>query len=147
MCVTTFQEQFLSNDANKQRLISILRKKLEGKNVIVKQAVEKADTLIVQSTIEIANSAQCVIMVGKDTDLLILLSALAPSSSSNIYFLKPGKGKLKDLCYSANNFKYPKHVKNNILFLHAFSGCDTTSSFLRQGKMKFVKLLEKNNKL
>ncbi|MEX5543952.1 hypothetical protein, partial [Pseudomonas poae] len=30
------------------------------------------------------------------------------------------------------------------LFLHAFSGCDTTSAFFRQGKIKFVKTLEKN---
>jgi len=137
--------QFLSNDTNKQRLIFILREKLESENFIVKQAVEDADTLIVQSTIEIANSAECVVMVGKDTDLLVLLSAPTPSIRSNIYFLKPGKGKSNPLCYNGKNFKYPKHVKNNILCLHAFNVCDTTSSFFRQGKMKFVKLLNKNN--
>ena len=38
-------------------------------------------------------------------------------------------------------------MKENILFLHAISGCDTTSSFFRQGKLKFVKLLEKDERL
>jgi len=123
MCATISQEQFISNATNKQRLIYILRKKLKSENFIVKQAVEDADTLIVQSTIEIANSAECVVMVGENTDLLVLLSALTPLNCSNIYLLKLGKGKSKPLCYSGNNFKYPKHVKDNILFLHAFRGC------------------------
>jgi hypothetical protein len=40
-----------------------------------------------------------------------------------------------------------EHVRDNILFLHAFSGCDTTYAFFRQGKMKFLKLLNKNKQL
>jgi len=131
----------------KNVLYFILREKLENENFIVKQAIEDADTLIVRSSIEIANSAECVIMVGEDTDLLVLLTALSPSSCTNIYFLKPGKGKLDNLCYSAENFKYSKHVKDNILFLHAFSGRDTTSAFFRKGKIQFVKLLDKTKEL
>jgi len=86
-------------------------------------------------------------MVGEDIDLLVLVTTLSPSSCTNIYFLKPGKLKLDHLCYSANNLKYSKHVKDNILFLHAFSGCDTTSAFFRKGKIQFVKLLDKKNEL
>jgi len=121
------QEQFLSNDANKKRLIFFLREMLENENFIVKQSIEDVDTLIVRSTIEIANSAECVFMVGEDTDLLVLLTALSLSSCKNIYFLKPGKGKLDHLCYSAENFKYSKHV--------------------RKGKIQFVKLLDKTKEL
>lgn len=69
MCVTMSQEQFLSNDANKQRLIFILQEKLENENFIVKQAVEDADTLIVRSAIELSNNTECVFMVGEDIDL------------------------------------------------------------------------------
>ncbi|XP_054709324.1 kinesin-like protein KIF11-A [Uloborus diversus] len=35
----------------------------------------------------------------------------------------------------------PPYIRENILFLHAFSGCDTTSALFRQGKKKFVKIL------
>ncbi|GBN66329.1 hypothetical protein AVEN_262007-1 [Araneus ventricosus] len=35
-------------------------------------------------------------------------------------------------------------VKDNILFLHAFSGFDSTSAVSRQEKMKFAKLLDKD---
>jgi hypothetical protein len=75
-----------------------------------------------------------------------LLTAHAPSQS-NIYFLKPGKGKAANLLYTTSSFKFDEHVRDNILFLHAFSGCDTTSAFFRQGKMKFLKLLNKNKQL
>lgn len=33
------------------------------------------------------------------------------------------------------------------ILLHTFNICDNTSSFFRQGKIKFVNLLDKNNKL
>ncbi|GBL85161.1 hypothetical protein AVEN_221367-1 [Araneus ventricosus] len=38
-------------------------------------------------------------------------------------------------------------MKHLLLFLHAFSGCDTTSSFYRQGKKRFVKLNLRNEAL
>jgi len=51
----------------------------------VKQTVEDADILIVHGTIDIPNSTKFDVMVGEDTALLILLSALAPSFCANIY--------------------------------------------------------------
>lgn len=65
----------------------------------MKQVVEDADTLIVHNIIEIENSTECVVTVGEDTELLVLLSALTPWSCSNIYFLKPGKGLPHHLSY------------------------------------------------
>lgn len=100
----------------------------------MKQAVEDADTLIVRSAIELSNNTECVVMVGEDIDFLVLLSALVSSSCANIYYFKPEKGKSDHVCYSANNFKYSKHIKDKILFLHAFSGCDTTSSAKKTDK-------------
>ncbi|GBM66568.1 hypothetical protein AVEN_251982-1 [Araneus ventricosus] len=37
-----------------------------------------------------------------------------------------------------------KKVKDNILFLRAFSGCDPTSAIFKQWKMKFAKFLDKD---
>ncbi|GBM52384.1 hypothetical protein AVEN_100966-1 [Araneus ventricosus] len=33
-------------------------------------------------------------------------------------------------------------MRDNILFLQAFSGCDTTSALFRQGKKKFINILK-----
>ena len=88
------------------------------------------------------------VLVGEDTDLLVMLTALvSPSSTSTIYFLKPGKGSSGNKLFDSKSFKYPQYVRDNILFLHAFSGCDTTSSFFRQNKLKLVKTLIHNEEL
>ena len=57
---------------------------------------------------------------------------------NNVYFLKPGEGNVNDYIYDSNNFKYLK-VKKLIGYLHAFTGCDTTSGFFKQGKNKLIK--------
>jgi hypothetical protein len=64
-------------------------------------------------------------------------------SLSNIYILKPGKGKISQQIYSTKSI-IDKTVADHILFLHAFSGCDTTSALFNQGKMKFINVLRKN---
>ena len=90
--------------------------------------------------------AESVTIVGEDVDLLIILTALA-GYNSNIYMLKPGRGNTESKLYTPSSTNFGLTIKNNILFLHAFSGGDTTSAFFRQGKLKFVKLLEKNELL
>ena len=47
---------------------------------------------------------------------------------------------MNDCIYDINSFKYLK-VKKLIGFLHAFTGCDTTSCFLKQDKNKLIKTL------
>ena len=102
--------------------------------------------MIVTSAIDAAQQHKCVALVGEETDLLIMLTTL-DSPSAKIFFLKPGKGKSRNNLFSVSNFHHSQCVKNALLFLHAFSGCDTTSSFYRQGKKKFVKLIVQNEKL
>lgn len=43
--------------------------------------------------------------------------------------------------------KYRSVIKNNILFLHAFSGADTISASFKHWKLKFGNLLEKHEEL
>lgn len=49
--------------------------------------------------------------------------------------------------YSAHSLKGGSCIEKNILFLHAFSGCDTTSALFQQGKLKFLTVLGKNEPL
>lgn len=135
MTHTVPQTNFLSNDANKGRFISILKKKFEDAQFTVIQATEDADTLIVNTAIEMSSSYEYAIIVGEDVDLLVLLTALG-NSHENIYLLKPGKGKTVNRIYSSHSLQGDETVKNNIFFLHAFSGCDTTSALFNQGKMR-----------
>lgn len=140
------QDKFLSNEKNKFRLIAMLQKKFQEYNIAMMQAVEDADLLIIETAIQMSPSHASVFVVGEDIDLLVLLTALA-RPLQNVYFRKPGKGKIVEKIYSPRSLKYSDVVANNILFLHAFSGCDTTSCLYNKGKVKFFNLLQKNKSL
>lgn len=146
MPATTSQSKFLSNERNKSRLITKLITKLTSEGFTVKQASEDADTLIVNTAIEESFKTDSVTIVGEDVDLLVILTALA-GSNNNIHFLKQGKGNTENKLYTQSSMKYGSVIKDNILFLHAFSGADTTSAFYKKGKLKFVNLLEKHEEL
>ncbi|GBO36309.1 hypothetical protein AVEN_217199-1 [Araneus ventricosus] len=58
--------------------------------------------------------------------------------------LKEGEGKVKDRFYSSKDLQNSNLViectKKCILFVHAISGCDTTSGFYGKGKLQAVQL-------
>ncbi|GBM08414.1 hypothetical protein AVEN_108403-1 [Araneus ventricosus] len=125
------QEKFLSNDKNKQRLINMLCVKFQKEGFVVKQ-------------VEIEKRSQCVVIVSEDIDLLVIMTA--STNSENIFFLKPERGMGGDVLYCAATLNIASHIRDNILFLHAFSGCDNTSALFRRRKKKFMNVL-KSNKL
>lgn len=84
---TKRQSKFLSNERNKSRFITMLITRLINKAVTVKQATEDAVTLIVATATEDSTKTESVTIVGKDVDLLIILTALG-GSNMNIYILK-----------------------------------------------------------
>ena len=94
-----------------------------------------ADFLIV-SAAEKCSVSGTTWIIGEDIDLLVILTQHAPINT--VYFLKPGKENVNDCIYGSNSFKYLK-VKKLIGFLHAFTGCDTTSGFFKQGENKLIK--------
>ena len=71
---------------------------------------------------------------GAGVDLAVLLMAKTPADR-DILFVKPGRGKVKTNVYSTQEMQQPG--LKNILFLHAFTGCDTTSGAFR-GRVKLV---------
>lgn len=73
----------------------------------------------------------------------MLLTALG-NSKDNIYFQKTGKGSTPSVVYSSHSFK---HDPKDILFLHAISGCDTTSAPFGNGKKKVLQVYKANPKL
>lgn len=104
-----------------------------------------ADVLIVQTTIETALNSNTV-LVGDDTDLLVLLCHHAPIDTFHeIYFRPEAKAGTHKLprCW---NIKLTKQILGaqfceNILFAHALLGCDTTSRVFGIGKGVALKQL------
>ncbi|KAK4885458.1 hypothetical protein RN001_001729 [Aquatica leii] len=144
MKVPANQQQFFANIKNKSRFISMLSDKLTIENIAVKQAQNDADVLIIETAIEKFSATNTTIVVGEDVDLLVLLTAKTPSDKI-IYFLKPGKAQQRSEIYSSKSLSaYPK-CQNYILFLHATTGCDTTSAMFRRGKNSVLKLFEKKD--
>ncbi|CAG2231230.1 KRAB [Mytilus edulis] len=82
----TKKEIFLSNIENKQQFINLLSSKLSEKGCKSFHAPGDADTLIVQTAVSCAaNGGQDVVLVGEDTDL-VLLCYHADMTTRNIYF-------------------------------------------------------------
>lgn len=136
--ITVNQKQFLSNERNKTKLIEFICTALKSVGFRTKIADEDADRLIVITAIENArlDFESTVIIVGEDTDLLVIITQLA-SDLNNIYFRKEGRGSDPHEYFGSDSFKYPD-MKQIVMFLHAFSGCDTTSCFYKMGKNKLI---------
>ena len=99
----------------------------------VKHAVaEYADALTVRTAIDLSTNNN--VVVGTDVDLLILLIQLS-KEDNQLYLYKQGAGKCPDELFSIRNIRdHLSEVSSSLLFLHAMTGCDTTSAPYRQGK-------------
>lgn len=96
--------------------------------------------MIVDTAIEISDTSS-VAVIGKDVDLILLLIDKTPDEK-DIVFQKPGHGKTETCIFSIQDLQQLK--LDDLLFLHAFIGCDTTSSPFRKSKLFFLKLYEKS---
>lgn len=141
MNINMLQNKFLSNDRNKKRLIQFLSAELVEAGYFVKQSEEDADVLIIKTAIELTKENNITIIVGEDTDLLVIFTQLAyPLGLNNIYFNIPSKSNVPEKIFSIDSFK--PQCKDLVCFLHAFCGCDTTSAFYQIGKNKIVSIIE-----
>ncbi|CAC5408278.1 unnamed protein product [Mytilus coruscus] len=139
MSCKTKKEIFLSNIENKQQFINLLTKKLSEKGCKTFRASGDADTLIVQTAVSCAaNGGQDVVLVGEDTDLLLLLCYHADMTARNIYFKSDTKKKTAKK-FRIWDVKMTKTALGEetcsfLSFIHAILGCDTTSQVHGIGK-------------
>jgi hypothetical protein len=85
MVMKSKKETFLSNNINKQRFIGLLSERLEEVGCETHHATGDADVLIVQTAVRAAANSQT-ILVGDDTDLLVLLCFHVQEDSCDIFF-------------------------------------------------------------
>lgn len=115
------------------KFIAMLSQKLEAANINVKQAQDDAGVLIIETTLEQSYTNTCIV-VGEDVDLLVLLIARTPSDKE-IYFLKPRKAKVITTIHYSQGFGPHTKSKDHILFLHAVTGCVTTSALFSRRRL------------
>ncbi|KAK9872193.1 hypothetical protein WA026_016247 [Henosepilachna vigintioctopunctata] len=129
MIVPISQEKFLSNRSNKTKFIYMLVEKLKTIDITTKQARDDADVLIIETAIALSEHQKTAVIIGEDIDLLVILIGRTQSHQQEIF--------------SSKSFDQYPRTKKHILFLHAFSGCDTTSALFKKGKKTVTKALEK----
>ena len=121
------QTKVLANDLNKSQFIDLLAKILKTDGHLVHQVTVVAD----------------------NTDIVILLLHHYNVSLHDVFFrseAKKGKRPVKLRYYNIKDMVglIRPTIKKYILFIHAWGGCNTTSTQYRQGKTSFIKILEQS---
>ena len=115
---------------------------LEKKGCTVINASGDVDVDIVKAAVK-ASEHQPTTLIGEDTDLLILLLYYAGMNNRGVYF-RSDKSKAPKV-YNISEMKQVlgSDLCSQLLFIHAFTGCDTTSRIFSVGQQTaFQKLAE-----
>ena len=94
MIVPSSKDAIFHNALNKQRFIMFLGNELEKRGCSVHHSNGDADTLIVTATLKSAETKPTV-LIGDDTDLLVLLLAHADLSHEPVFFAPEPKKRQK----------------------------------------------------
>ena len=127
------KEDFLSRPCNKQGLIDLVTEELQMKDCKVINASGDADVDIVKAAIK-ASQHQPTTLIGEDTDLLILLLYYADTNNKGLYFRSDKSTVPKVYDISEMKQVLGSDLCSQLLFIHAFTGCDTTSRIYNVGK-------------
>ena len=131
----------LSNFNSKKTIISMISEYLTKNRCREYQEKGDADLLIVLTAVQSASSISTV-LVGDDTDLLILLCYHAQTSSQAIS-LSSWNLRNRTWAINATNLKLGSRICSTILYVPAFLRCDSTSRFYGIGKPAGLQLLIK----
>lgn len=139
------QEKFLSNETNKTNIITLIAKYLEEDGQTVIKCGGDADTTIVSEAIKLAfpKRETPVMVVADDTDIAVMLLYHWSGEFSDIIFYSRKSQKAWSIdrgCIDLEN-------KEHLLFVHAWSGCDTVSATYGKGKVSLLKLLNQSDEL
>ena len=127
------KEDFLSRSCNKQGPIDLATEELKKKGRTVINASGDADMEIVKATIK-ASQNQPTTLIGENTDLLILLLYYAEANNRGLYFCSDKSTVPKVYNISERKQVLGSGMCSQLLLIHAFTGCDTTSCIFNIGK-------------
>ena len=141
MKLTMKKDTFLGNRNNKQSFINMLSRYLQLSGCLTHHSQEDADLLIVQTAVSSADTRNTV-LIGEDTDLIILLCFHANLEAHDLLMHSQAKSTTKpNRIWNVKSLKRQlgEDVCRNILFIHAVLGCDTTSRLYGLGKAASLK--------
>jgi len=133
---TVKKDLFLSNAKNKQQFIDILSSCLSEHFFETLHASSDADVLIVKTAVG-STETNDTVLVADDTDLLVLLLYHADPDCHDLFFVpEPKSNAKKRRVWNIKSAKLQlgNDICQNILFIHAILGCDTTSRVYGIGK-------------
>ena len=136
MRLTMSKKAFLGNEENKQSLIDLLDKEMEKKGIKVDHAESDADYKICMNAVSHATSIPTAVVA--EDSVFQLLVHYANVRHSNLYMVT-AKNKV---CITNLKRKLTPSQAESLLFLHAISGCDTTSRPHGVGKITVLKKFE-----
>ncbi|KAK6168833.1 hypothetical protein SNE40_020007 [Patella caerulea] len=149
------QSNFLSNNTNKSRIVELLAARLSEDGHIVRKCSGDADITIANDALRLSSKGNNVQVVCNDTDVVCMLVyhvfQRGDNASGQIVLRKeplPGKPKsgglfcIQDICG-----KIHSRQAEALLFIHAWSGCDTTSSLFKHGKLELYNDIVKSERL
>jgi hypothetical protein len=143
----TKKDIFLTNTENKQQFINMLSSELVECGLETRHATDDADVLIVNTAVEYSTANE-VVLIGEDTDLLVLLCHHAKDDRRRIYFKSDRcKGPTKIWDIHKTRLILGPHLCNHLLPIHALTGCDTTSRLYGIGKGFAIKKLVSNEQI
>ena len=134
MLLTMKKKPFLANSQNKQKFIYLLGSILEGEGLQVKFSKADADYDIAMTACDAAQTVPEVV-VGDDTDLLVLLLHHFDPDSHNPIYLQTSS---KMISIPVLQTSLDPTLSQSILFIHALSGCDTTFRPYGIGKLSAI---------
>ena len=136
---------------NERKCISL--KSIDGKNVVTEEVEklcsshEEADTRMILHCNDVAaNSPESSVILVRspDTDVFILLLRFVRHINQTVLFDTGTGDKRRLVNVQAVAKDLGDEINLALVALHAFTGCDTTSAFVRRGKVKPLTLLKKH---
>ena len=137
------QDRFLSNEKNKSQFIVLVSEYLRNDHQEVINCEGDADTTIVGKAInQAAASSNSVVVVASDTDIAVML-------------MYHWKDSMADVIFHLERFQQgwsmksvtPTEIKEHLLFIRTWTGCDTVSAPFGKGKTSFLQLFAKSEEL
>ena len=133
-CLTMSKKAFLGNASNKQALIYLLADEMVRAGIHVEHPLGDADYKICQ-TARAHTITSPVAVVAEDSDVFQLLVHHADPAASNVYMVAANR----TVCVTTIKRRVDVQLSESLLFLHAISGCDTTSRPHGIGKVGVLK--------
>ena len=143
--VPTTQDRFLSNEHNKAQLIDLISNSLKNDGQHVTNCNGDANTQIVETAINLsASTSTPIVVVADDIDIIVMLLYHWREEFQEVTFFQERAQKgwsIKTVSPSL------KSIREHLLFIHAWSGCDTVSAPFGKGKVSFLNLVKKSDEL